>query len=477
MSFVAIKSKVVAAVCLVGAVTCVSGVGAEDTTAHDLTQSYGLSSRESTIADALAHYVRGLIADGGDAGSREALAQLEESFRLNPGQADTVMRLAARYQDAGRTNDLLRVLEAGCARYPDDVGLHYYLGGAYQLCALYDKALSVHSRIIEHHPADVSGYLGSLQVCLARNDERRALEAAADGLRKATNADNLGAICRQIGIDALSVGDFDRAVKWLTVVRLGSPEDLSIFLMLFEANLRNGDRDSALSLLLGAPAKYRDNPRFHYMVARILLGSGCFKESLDRFDMVERIQGALDGVDGLRDAAYYHQYGVACERSGRIELAEKQFAKSLEMDGNSAETLNYLAYMWAERTANLDRALEYVNRALAAEPANPAYLDTLGWIYFKQGKMEQALELVDKAHSLMPEEAVIAEHMGDILQATKETDKAVIMWKKSFMADPENKGVGSKLKVHGVDIRRLQDEARATKKTRNAAVPSGLSDE
>lgn len=470
MSFLAISTRVSAALV---AIACAAGhVASAQEDADESTSGAlpGLSASERTFADALAHYCRGLMAEVSDPGSGESLAELEEAFRLNPGQMDITLRLAGRYQSAGRTNDLLRVLQAGGARYPADINLHYYLGGVYHVTGQYDKALAEHGRLIQRHPENVAGYLGELQVYLQQKDEKKALAVVSDGLRNATNSEGLVTICRQFGAASVAAGDWDRGVKWFSLVRAAMPDDLSGFLMLLEAYLRKGDKAGAAALLLTTPAKYKDNPRFDYVVARHYLGTGNFKEAMERFERVEKSQGPLEGRDGLRDSVYYHQFGIACERSGHTELAEKQFEQSLEMDAKNAEALNYIAYMWAERAVNLDKALEYIKRALEDDKENPAYLDTLGWIYFKQGKTDPALAEISKAHALMPDEAVIADHMGDILQARKETGKAVAMWKASFMSDPGSRSVEKKLKEQGIDTDKLREEAKAARKARPAVV-------
>lgn len=441
----------------------------EEAQGNDANRPHGLSASEVTFSDALAHYCRGLIAENADPASGEAEAQLEEAFRLDPGQIDTTLRLASRYQVSGRTNDLLRVLRAGCDRNPDDIGLRYCLGGAYQAAAQLDKALAEYRRLVERHPRNAAGYFGETQAYLLKNDWKRALDVLGTGIEAVTNSESLVAVCREFGTICRTAREWDHAVRCFSMLRVRNPDDPAGFLNLLEAYLRRGDKGNAAALLRKTPAKFRDSPRFDYVVARHYLATGNYKEALDCFERVEKAPDTAAGKDDLRDSAYYHQYGVACERCGRVEMAEKQFEKSVEMDAKNGESLNYLAYMWAERAANLDKASEYARRAVAGDPDNPAFIDTLGWIYFKRGMIDSALEQVAKAHEMMPEEPVIADHLGDILLARKETEKAIARWKESFLMDSDSVGVAKKLQAYGIDIRQLRKEAKAARASREKA--------
>ncbi|MEI6809140.1 MAG: tetratricopeptide repeat protein [bacterium] len=466
MSFHSIATRITVtgiAIAVIAGHAAAAAVG--DEIEHIATPSRWLAPSEIRFADALSHYCRGLIAEGSDSDPSTVTEQLEEAFRLDPGQLDLTIRLASRYQFTNRTNDLLLVLQSGCARNPDAIGLRYYLAGVYQITAKYDKALIEYGRIIARNPQNAAGYFGKTQTYLAMKKDKKAFEVLAGGLGAVTNSDSLMAMCNQFGMAYLGSARWDDAIKCFKIMQAVRPDDLGAFLNLLEAYLRKGSSESAQALLRTIPAKYRDNPRFDYVVARHFLMSAYYKESLEYFEKVETGRGPLKSGEDLRDSLYYHQYGMACERAGNIGKAEKQFELSVELNEKNADSLNYLAYMWAERAVKLDKAMDYVTRALKINPVNPAFLDTLGWIYFKQGNMGSALEQVEKAHELMPAEAVIAEHLGDILYAMKDEKKAIVSWKESFLLDPASATVAKKLKAGGIDIELLRKQAGVAKKS------------
>lgn len=104
-----------------------------------------------------------------------------------------------------------------------------------------------------------------------------------------------------------------------------------------------------------------------------------------------------------------------------------------ELDPKHAEALNYLGYMWAERGENLAEARVFIERALAVEPDNPAFLDSLAWVLFKQGQAAQALEHQLRSLKLMPEpDATLLDHLGDIYAALGRHVEARDAWRQSL---------------------------------------------
>jgi tetratricopeptide (TPR) repeat protein len=105
--------------------------------------------------------------------------------------------------------------------------------------------------------------------------------------------------------------------------------------------------------------------------------------------------------------------------------------KVLELQPAHVEALNYLGYTWAENNVHLDKALEFINKAIALKPDNGFILDSLGWVYFRMGELEKAKTALERAIVLEPEDPYILEHMGDIYQAGVQKDKARDSWYKA----------------------------------------------
>lgn len=130
--------------------------------------------------------------------------------------------------------------------------------------------------------------------------------------------------------------------------------------------------------------------------------------------------------------------GAAYERSGRTQDAVIEFRALLERDDHFAPALNYLGYMYAERGENLDEAMKLVRRAVSLEPGNGAYVDSLGWAYYRLGRYEEAKGHLLKAAKLVGDDAVVHEHLGDVYSAIGDKNEAADAYRKALELDHEN---------------------------------------
>jgi tetratricopeptide (TPR) repeat protein len=167
-------------------------------------------------------------------------------------------------------------------------------------------------------------------------------------------------------------------------------------------------------------------------------------------DALEALAKAEQLSTKNEDKAYvYFLRGDLYQRQKMFDQAETQFQKVLGMtpptDPQAAATLNYLGYMNADRGVKLDESLNYIKQALAFEPNNPAYLDSLGWAYFKLGKYDLAEDNLNKAASHMGSDPTVQEHLGDLYQKTGRLklaaahwDRAVQEWNKTVPAEQDS---------------------------------------
>jgi tetratricopeptide (TPR) repeat protein len=222
--------------------------------------------------------------------------------------------------------------------------------------------------------------------------------------------------------------------------------------------------DKAIETLLRADRVIPNSPAVLFLL-------GYVYSSLDRFTdaiaVYDRVPTALKGSDQeTPPASFYLYYGSACERAGLFEKAESVFESCLTHYPDDDTVLNYLAYMWADKGINLEKAEQYVSKALQLKPRTGAYVDTLGWIYFKQKKYRNALDKIREANELIKEDPVVTEHLGDTFNALDDKETAISNWKHSLLLDPENKTVVEKLQAQGVDVEPLLKNARKADRSR-----------
>src|SRR5258708_17379216 len=98
-----------------------------------------------------------------------------------------------------------------------------------------------------------------------------------------------------------------------------------------------------------------------------------------------------------------------------------------------------LGCMWAESGTYLDGAVEMLSRAVTQEPRNGAFVDSLGWVYFRQGKLDLAEKFLTDATHLMPRDATVKQHLGDVLAKRGEAGRALSMYRAALTLEPDGK--------------------------------------
>jgi tetratricopeptide (TPR) repeat protein len=137
--------------------------------------------------------------------------------------------------------------------------------------------------------------------------------------------------------------------------------------------------------------------------------------------LVARPDGGL-AAPGSKAAHFL--LGAAYERSGKREQAVAEFRRLLDADPEYHAALNYLGYMFAERGENLDEARKLIEKAVALEPDNGAYVDSLGWVYYRLGQFEHARATLERATRLETADGTVQEHLGDVYGAMGQRDRA-----------------------------------------------------
>ena len=135
----------------------------------------------------------------------------------------------------------------------------------------------------------------------------------------------------------------------------------------------------------------------------------------------------------------FYRRGICYERLGQWDKAEKDFLTSLDLNPDSPDVLNYLAYGWIERDVRLDQSLQMLMEAYDANPDSFYIIDSLAWAYFKKNNLEEAARLMEKVIDMAPGEAISLDHLGDIYYAMNRKREAIHFWQQALeLADPED---------------------------------------
>lgn len=320
----------------------------------------------------------------------------------------------------------LRVLEL----QPDDANVREKLATAFVLTNQRARAIETLEAIIKEHPEKYQPYELLAQL---HDDEGRSLVRANQ-------------------TEAARV-EFKKAAENYEQSLLINPSHPTTCLRLAElllAPLKDGER--AVSLLKEARHRYPNAPEFAYYLAIALRETNHPKEAVVTFE--ETLNEAQNVDSDFLKPRFYLDYGAAAQQAGLYDKAAELFRKAIVLDpANAAEPYNYLGYMWAEQNSHLDEAEDAIKRALQLAPDNGAYLDSMGWVQYRQGKYDQALETLRRAIQNLPrEDAVVFEHLGDVYLKLNRVAQALEAWQKAKSLDPSNRDLTAKIEAHKTQV-------------------------
>lgn len=226
--------------------------------------------------------------------------------------------------------------------------------------------------------------------------------------------------------------------------------------------------DKAIQTCEKALAKLDEEPRglmFVYSAAAVMLGKWDLANDIyqrllhqdlpdaslsDNTDVILKKAGALPYETLTRIGDIFSMAADASHKLGDVPLSLSQYETSIALNPDNAMVLNNFAYYLAQEGGNLAKAEDLSKRSLEKDPDNPTYIDTLAWIYYMQGKYEEALAMqesaIEKATSQDSMSAEYWDHLGDIQFRCGQTDKAVESWKKALKLDKDNKTIADKIK-------------------------------
>ena len=120
--------------------------------------------------------------------------------------------------------------------------------------------------------------------------------------------------------------------------------------------------------------------------------------------------------------------GVAYERIGEWDKAEKDLLASLEVDPNQAYVLNYLAYSWIEQGVKIKKSLSMLEKANKLRSNDPYITDSLGWALFKLERYKESKDYLQLAVKLLPGDPIVNDHYGDALWKNGNEIQARYYW-------------------------------------------------
>jgi tetratricopeptide (TPR) repeat protein len=362
---------------------------------------------------------------------------LDRAVSLNPMRPGILFLQGWVKENLGDDAGAIELYKHHLDVHPDDVGTRRRLVGLYARTAHYPEA-----------------YEQAKRVSAAVPDDPEALQVEADlalKVKRNAEADRVLAHLR-----SMSPGEPDNTARAVVVLArngrgrdagriadewmMQHPTDDAGPLLATRAWSAAGFPDSALARARRAVAMAPDSTEPHRMLARALQGAGRYAEAEREWLVLRERTPDEPGVS--------LELGGCRERAGNVDGAVSAGRDALKIAPDWPPALNFLGYVLADHDRELPEARKLIERALEKDPENGAYVDSYGWVLYRQGDLPGARTHLERAVRLTDGDPVVREHLGDVYRDLKLPDLAREQYKLSAASDGENvKRVEDKLKA------------------------------
>ncbi|MFZ5568813.1 MAG: tetratricopeptide repeat protein [Thermodesulfobacteriota bacterium] len=176
---------------------------------------------------------------------------------------------------------------------------------------------------------------------------------------------------------------------------------------------------------------------------------GAFYEESEQYDQSESILKA--GLDvNPNNTRLLFRLGVVYHKCNKKDDSIAQMEKVVQLDPEDAHALNYLGYTYLELNRKLDQAENLIRKALELLPDDGYITDSLGWLYFKRGEYEKAVEILRKAADLVPDDPIILEHLGDAYLKTENPEKALKSYQQALSSSKKKDAAKLETKIQAL---------------------------
>ncbi len=238
------------------------------------------------------------------------------------------------------------------------------------------------------------------------------------------------------------LGDFEQASRWLDQIIPTGGDQSGVLSGRAAILVQQGKVNEALKLVETLPANTAEQRKQRVLAqALVLREAGRFDASYKV--LLAGLKQMPDDVDLLYEAA------MMADKSGHLAPMLQMLRKAIAVDPQSQPAYNALGYTLAEHGQNLPEARKLVTRALELSPGNPFVLDSLGWVEYKMGRNDQALDLLQQAYDARPDPEIGA-HLGEVLWQLGQHDKARAIWRQAIERAPHDAVVQAVLRKFGV---------------------------
>ena len=401
--------------------------------------------------DAIAAYQRAADMEPGEVHTMGALAQalltdnqLDEAlkeFKLiadaDPEDSGALIHISEIQRRQGKYEDALATIRKARKKEPDSLESGYNEGLLLDVLGRYDEAVVVYEKMVELTSHANGAYTGEEKnnrgIFLERlgavySEQNRTTEAIA-AYQKLVDLGGESALRGYQGqVESYrNAKMFDKAVEVSRKAVDADPKNRDLKLMLAGELLDLGKTDEGLDMAKALLDNSDKDRGIWLALGQMYIRTHRWKDAEDALNHA----GALTTKKEDRIYLLFVK-GELAERQKHSEQAEQFFRQVLDLDPNNAMTLNYLGYMMADKGTRLPEALAMIRKAVDQEPMNGAYLDSLGWAYFKMGEYELSEDNLRRAVERDRTDPTVHDHLGDLYEKTGRVRLAAAQWELSL---------------------------------------------
>jgi tetratricopeptide (TPR) repeat protein len=410
---------------------------------------------------------------------------------LDPDDIEIKKAEAEAYFRADRYDEAAKLYQDLAKAAPDDGLSLLRLGQIYRHQANYDLARQYLDKAAQSFPDSVEVQFNLVMLDQNQGHLEDALKRANDILKKTEKSNgryseaekqNRRIFLVNQGMLNRDLGNYDAAVRTFQDVKtLTNEKDGRIDLVIIETYRMAKNVDKALQYSDQSLTENPGNRQLQLIRADLVAEKGRVDEGIrslqqlakgndedldvlsamvsvyqraKKFDQAQNVLNTATQRFPDEEQVYFIQ-GSLYEKQKKYPEAEKAFRKALELQKDDPAVLNYLGYMLADRGVRLDEAESMISQAVKTDPTNGAYLDSLGWVYFKQNRLDLAEEYLKKAVIFVNSDSSIHDHMGDLYYKTKRYDEARNEWTKAIQLSSEQEEIDK--------VKKKLDELKTTK--------------
>lgn len=402
---------------------------------------------------------------------KEAAGAYERAIQRNPKNLELRTRLAVALLSGGddvKGSRALDLLQQVRQESPADGRVLYLLAQAQRSAGRLDDSETTARELMTIAPGSLTGPYALALALEQKQQYRKVVETLEPVLGKplpmgSPRGTDITPMLVHLGFAYLELGESDRALSAFERARATSPQNPAIDIYVIQAQLSARRFPDAVALARKVRASRPGDQRVWRLEAEALRQSGKPEEGAAL--LTAALEGHVDDVSAYAALAEFHtqarqydaalrvldqaaakfpsdlnitfQTGSVLERQKRFAEAERKFRDVLAKDPLHAQALNFLGYMLADRGERLDESVGFITRALQVDPYNGAYLDSLGWAYYRQNKLDLAVVNLSKAAEQRVRDSAVQDHLGDLMNKLGRYGEAVSAWQRALDGDGE----------------------------------------